>query len=236
MNGFVVSTRSSAMFAVAMVLSLGATAIAERTPVPAPPPGRDGISLFPADQRNVLDLDRPEPPRTRLENPVPPGGERLRGQVGGDDVEIWCYEYTYDRDVAISSYGWLYMVAQWCPDDSHETWLTVRRSNDDGTTWHHWASLVPGPGERYHDPVIHIAQGTEDRLFLAHCYDPGAGEPTEVRVAWSPVMGPEGDLSNVSVIDTAAFPHSLAFTSDANMFSAYYTYLVYCNDNGDGDD
>ena len=59
------------LFVALLVLALAAAASA-RTPVPTPADGGDGVSLYPADHENVMDLPAPRPETTCPYPPYPP--------------------------------------------------------------------------------------------------------------------------------------------------------------------
>jgi len=92
------------------------------------------------------------------------------------------------------------------------------------------------PGHNYSCPVIHIAQGTEDRCILTYGSSNGAPRAANLHAAWSPLNVPEADFS----VDTIVFSDSNGIewpdiTTDAIAFTDYYAYLVF-GAGGQGED
>ncbi|HOX24295.1 MAG TPA: FlgD immunoglobulin-like domain containing protein [Candidatus Krumholzibacteria bacterium] len=226
--------------ALAVVLLAGfAAAASGRDIVPTPPGGGPGVNLFPADQVNPLDVPGPQPmsPRRLEYEPQLPLGAR-DPDLGGDDLPINTFTGAYDSDLAVASNGDLFAIFWYDVDDDGAYRFVVRRSDDGGTTWRDWGTFFdPTPDYRYWDPRIHVAEGAQDRCFVTYVLDTGSGWPTEVHVAWSPLDLETGDFSNDTIIHTA--PHdafSASLTTDAESFSAYYVYLAFSSEDGDGND
>ncbi len=214
-----------------------ASAAPAREVVPTPPGGGPGIHLFPADQDKPTDLPAPRPSRLDLLGSLgetPPG---LRDpDLGGDDILVGEFASLYDFDLAIASNGDLYAVI-WYDIDDGAYRFTIQRSQDGGTTWVEWAGFIPPTGQRYWEPVLHIAEGDLDRCFLGYTLDTGGGWPSEVHIAWSPLDLEHGDFSHDTILHTASDCHSsISLTSDAASYSAYYVYAAFSSDNGDGSD
>ena len=230
------------LVAVGLVLLIAAIAAfasvaTAREVVPTPPGGGPGIHLFPADQENPTSLPAPRPSRLDLRGSLsePPPGLR-DPDLGGDDILVGSYTALYDHDLAVASNGDLFAVVWYDVGDGNYR-LEVRRSDDGGTTWRTWASFNPAPGHRYWDPVIHIAEGDQDRCFIGYTLDTGAGRATEVHVAWSPLDLTNGDFSHDTILHTEDLGvSSFSLTSDAESYSAYYVYVAFSADDGDGSD
>ena len=214
--------------AVLLVAAFGATADA-RDHVPTPPGGGPGVNLWPADQQNVLGLPAPGPARPERERSAAQAPrDKKDPDLGGDDIEEFTCPTAYDENLAAASNGDLFSILWWDNnDDSYR--FTIRRSNDGGTTWFTWATFYNStPGYRYWNPRIHIAEGNEDRCFVAYTLDPDAGQPTELHLAWSPIDLAAGDFSHDTVIASSSSGiMSADVTSDAASFNNYYVYLTY---------
>jgi hypothetical protein len=53
-----------------------------------------------------------------------------------------------------------------------------------GATWSNWATFNKSTtGHTYSLPRILVAEGGEDRVFVAYTHDSGSGVPTELHVA-----------------------------------------------------
>jgi len=222
-----------------LVLTVLAAAAVAREVVPTPPGGGPGVNLFPADQENPLDIPRPA-----ITLPGRPGGDpqlplgSRDPDLGGDDVLINTFTGAYDSDLAVASNGDLFAIFWYDVDDDGAYRFVVRRSDDGGTTWRAWGTFYnPTPAYRYWEPCIHIAEGAQDRCFVAYTLDPDNGSPAEAHVAWSPLDLQTGNFSNDTVIHTAAHGvHTPSLTTDAESFSAYYVYLAFSSEDGNGAD
>jgi hypothetical protein len=142
-------------------------------------------------------------------------------------VPIFDVSSDYHRDLAIASNGDAYALVWYEDDDLYQ--FAIYRSLDGGTTWERWAHFVDyESGYRYWFPVIHIAEGNEDRCFVAYCLGPNVGCPLALRVAWSPLDLPEGDFSAETTICThSGGIYSPSLTTDAGSFNSYYVYLAF---------
>ena len=223
------NARLQFLIAVSVLLLVAATALAGRVPVPAPPGGGEGVRVLATDQQHVLDLPPPEPlSPPRPPRPAPPAADEMRGNIGGDDVEMNRVAYTIHNDLAVASDGTLFSAWVWAPEPGDDTRLTVMRSTDGGTTWDQWAELHdPAPDHGYRSVEIRVAEGLADRVFLAYTFDPGDGHASELHVAWSPLDQASGDFSHDTLLHSGTRVASYGFTTDADIFSSYYTYLVY---------
>jgi len=222
----------AAVFFSAMI----ALADSGRNPLPTPPGGGSGVKTYAPDQLSFSgERIRRREPDGPIQSVLRSGRDPQRSEVGGDDVLITEYGTVHNRDLAIASDGTLYAVTP--IDNGSEQAVAVFRSIDGGSTWTIWAQIgADTPGYRCWQPVIHIAEGVEDRCFVAYALDPNAGGTSEMHVAWSPLDVPEGDFS----ADTAIYSddlgvHHPSLTSDAGSFSAYFVYLSFQRDWGESD-
>ncbi len=163
--------------------------------------------------------------------------EKLAGDstIGGDDVVVFttetiAQEYAYDID--ITEGGDIYIAVQ-VLDDVNGYVIQVWRSLDSGDSWSQW-------GVRYDEqedawlakPSLHVAEGTEDRLYLAYEYH-------------HPTLPPMINLSHSDInLDVPDWAHknimgniNLSFyrpdiTSDHVNFNNYRLYIVAVKDDG----
>lgn len=209
-----------------------------RVPVPTPPGGGPGVNSYAADQQHLLDLAapvRPQLPKT-THRQHQKSRDATIDDLGGDDVWISTSEQHLGRDLAIASNGHLFAL-EWDPfAGTSYNQMTLRRSTDGGTSWHIWADFYPSTSASYHDAVLHIAEGLNDRVFVAYALDTGSGQPTEIRVAWSPLDLEYGDFSHDTLIHTGPHVQTPTLTSDAASFDAYYLYLTWSSNDGNGAD
>ena len=213
---------------------LTATTLA-RTPVPPPAGGGQGITIFDADM--ALPYTQPMQRFTtpRAMGPVEafiPQSEHRSGMIGGDDVVAFNTPFLYRMDFASASNGDMYAVAMQAVEEQN-IGLVVRRSTDGGSTWETWASFSdPDPLVDYWSPSIHIAEGTEDRIFLAWNY---LGQPTsdyKIETAWSP-LAETADFTVVTLHEQNSYNGSVSITSDAVNYNSYYMYAVFKTGSGD---
>jgi len=183
-----------------------------------------------------MDLPAPTPEiRDRLSRDPQPQKTTRVDDIGGDDVPFFNAEHSYDSDMAVASDGDLFAIMNYDNGDGLYR-IVIHRSDDGGTTWRQWA-LLDGSllGYRYWNPVIHVAEGTEDRCFIAYSLDLDYTGPSEMHVAWSPLDLEYGDFSNDTVLYTEPLDiFSPSFTTDAGSYDAYYCYLVFRADDTDG--
>ena len=233
------SHRHPSRFLLLLVVSILAAGLAlGRDHVPTPPGGGPGINVFPADQLNPS--GRAEameaPPTERHEAPAAVAGERT-SELGGDDVVVTDGDWNlWGHDLAIAGNGDLFVVAGYSPSDAYQIGFDVLRSNDGGTTWNLWARFT-ATGEQHMKPVIHVAEGAVDRVFVAYTHGPGTAGNEDLHVAWSPLDLAVGDFSNDTVVAGAPnYFGDVDLTTDQAMWSDYYVYLIYSAQDGDGSD
>jgi hypothetical protein len=219
-----------------VLLVLGASA---REVVPTPPGGGPGVHRFAVDnQPPAAAVPRPDalPRWSAGRSPRWPSApaSRLRDQDGGDDIAVATIADAYRLDIAAASNGHLFVATQeGRPGDPHDYRVIIRRSTDGGTTWHQWASFEDA---KTRDPALLVAEGAEDRVFLA--YEHQDWPHVEVRVAWSPLDVESGEFSSWTTVYSAEGHHILGLdlACDAINYDSYFLYLVFAADDGDGGD
>jgi len=222
-----------------------ATATAgERTPIPTPPGGGEGVSLgvedmkFPVSGVFECDLDA----NRRLPDQFPSlvqllGEQKGLDDIGGDDVRVTQHDnHLHDCSMDIDSNGDIYIAVEYY--DATTNWgIWIFRSQDGGDTWDDWGEIEDaGFHVEYQSPSLHVAEGNSDRCFVAFSKtDLGV---TTVCVAGSDLALATGDFSTeVVVMDNASWEYfHPCLTSDATSYSDYYLYLVAWGYESDGGD
>ncbi len=159
------------------------------------------------------------------------------GLLGGDDRIFARLDGARYEDLDIASNGDIYVVYQY----EHATdGLAVRvaRSTTGGTSFSTWGEFrYPGTTETASRPSIVIAEGVEDRCYVAFVHGRPAAT-SEIIVAWENLSSSSANFTNqVAALSHAALDHhapDLA-TDDVN-FSDYYVYLVAEGHEANGDD
>ncbi|MBD3235206.1 MAG: hypothetical protein GF330_00690 [Candidatus Eisenbacteria bacterium] len=221
----------------ACLLTANAGADAARVSVPTPPGGGPGIRVHAPDQADPSGSRASYDDLISRAGPMPGGDPELRrDDAGGDDVLVLEVPTGYSRDLAVTENGVIFTVT-WFETVDERYELAIHRSTDGGTIWEVWAEFADEtPGYRYGDPALHIAEGAEDRIFLAYTLDPGVGRATELHVAWSPLDLPAGDFSADQIVYTdPESVHHPSITSDAGSFESYYVYLAFVRDSWGSD-
>jgi hypothetical protein len=128
---------------------------------------------------------------------VPPGrvaapsdalGYLVYDETGGDDVVVMTAQQIDTQSgpsLDYSQSGDFYLaIGVVDPTTGHE--IRVYRSTDKGRSWTQWGRLWdPDPTVGFDEPCLHVAEGTQDRIYLACKYTSGAGDHTAIVVARS---------------------------------------------------
>jgi len=230
MNAFAnaAGARTGALFCLLIVLSLTTNlAVAqERNPSPPPPESMVGEVHYQPD------LDIPYSGKQvkmhelpHLSHINPPSDTKDREQIGGDDVVINGFTYSYGLDFAISSTGVMFCVEEIAEEDNN-IGLEVHRSTDGGHTWSLWATFSdPDPQVDYFGPDIIVAEGTEDRVFLAWALQEPGKSTFRAQVAWSPLA--ETASWTLTDLYSDDYIGNINLATDAGSFSAYYVYAAF---------
>jgi len=159
--------------------------------------------------------------------------------IGGDDKLILstpaiAVNHAYSMDIAEN--GDIYGAFE-ASDAVTGAEVRIYRSRDGGDTWSLWGTRSDAdPARNYHQPSIHVAEGDEDRLYLAYQYENGAADRV-INVVYSSLDLPAADF----IVHTAMSQAGIDFkfpdiSSDEVNFNAYFLYLVAQADDGNGDD
>ncbi len=148
------------------------------------------------------------------------------GQVGGDDIQIIAGDNLQFASVAVSEGGDIFVACQVIdPVTDHE--IQVFRSSDGGTAWDLWGRYRdPDPGVSYIDPHIVVAEGSDNRCFIAACKYIDSPSGREIVVAWADLTDVTATFTEVVVMDDAARFWKPRLASDAASFNSYFLYVV----------
>lgn len=127
-------------------------------------------------------------PDGRVAAPSDALGYLTYDETGGDDVIVTLAQQLDTQSgpsLDHSQSGDFYVaIGVVDPATGHE--IRVYRSTDQGRSWTQWGRLWdPDPAVGYDEPCLHIAEGTQDRLYLACKFTSGAGDHTAIVVARS---------------------------------------------------
>lgn len=156
--------------------------------------------------------------------------------VGGDDVTIMSHaniSSTDAYDMDITNDGDIYVAVQ-VQHANFGDQIQVWRSLDGGTTWNYWDQRSDDdPDVRFIRPSLHVAEGAEDRLFLAYEYHNPNMNTQPVNVAYTDIDGPFANWTVYNAMyslgDTFRRPN---ITSDHINWHNYRVYLVCEQDDG----
>ncbi|MDO9171640.1 MAG: FlgD immunoglobulin-like domain containing protein [bacterium] len=200
----------------------------ERVLLPTPPGGGVGTSILPSDDAMISGPRRGEP---RDEQPSPPMGadKDLRYEVvGGDDVLAYASgDDLTNVSLDIAANGDLYAAVE--ADIGTSSEIRILRSTDGGGHWSLWATLtVPGSNASLTDPWLRVAEGNQNRCYVAYVLSIPAAGISQVHVTWSTLGLAAGSFAtDLTVMSQAGVTFdSPRFATDAVSFANYYLYLV----------
>jgi FlgD Ig-like domain/FG-GAP-like repeat len=147
---------------------------------------------------------------------------------GGDDVVLFDDSDAWWTELEIASNGDMYALCQFDGPDGRRPFV-IYRSTDSGESWGLWSDFTTNtPGRLWYNPTIHLAEGTNPRIFIAYSVWVGATGDMEMRVAWSPLGLESGDFSADSLIYTDPDGiSSPSLVSDVASYDSYYLYLAF---------
>ena len=198
----------------------------ERVVVPTPPGGGEGTSILPADDAMVAGPRRGERLDERPPLPSPADRDLRFDEIGGDDVTLLASaDHLSDVSLDIAANGDLYAAVEARVGSSSE--IRILRSTDGGGHWSAWATLPsPGAGTYLIDPWLRVAEGNQNRCFVAYVSRSAAA--SQVHVTWSTLGLASGSFAtDLTVMSQAGVSFERPrFATDAVSFANYYLYLV----------
>lgn len=213
--------------------------------VPTPPGGGPGLSVLPGD--NALPFTTPADPdwlarrqahgETLLQETGAPDSAARAGDLGGDDVLASSLEGTTYTDLAIAENGTIYGSIQYYHPSYGEE-VRIFRSQDDGNSFALWGRIYdPDPQVHFREPSILVAEGNQNRCFVA-CERDIYGIDDTIVLYHSDLSGASASWSpEVTVLSSTGTGFSSpCLASDTESYSAYYLYLVAEGDDGVGQD
>ncbi|MBD3336678.1 MAG: hypothetical protein GF355_14295 [Candidatus Eisenbacteria bacterium] len=156
--------------------------------------------------------------------PAPPGDRY--DDIGGDDIEVAFDPYLSRPAMDIAGNGDIYAAFEFGDVAADDLRIMVVRSQDGGDTWSLFGHFTyPAPAYAA-TPSVHIAEGVEDRCFVAYILDSGTGSWSVV-LASSPLYGDVGSWDFTSIAGSSSYKYKRPrVISDAATYSQYYVYLV----------
>ena len=166
---------------------------------------------------------------------VPAPGRAAGPEVGGDDVRAFANTETgpvWTRQADVASNGELFAVVR---AEAGPRSLSIVHSVDGGTLWDEIRPLIPGSEFQQLDfPGIHVAEGTEDRIYLTFTNRyPSLSTPNNILVWWAP-LGVENPEWESTVVLTGSPEHTQArlASSDDAAGDPYVLFLVSGREDG----
>ncbi len=165
-----------------------------------------------------------------------PAGPALAAwdEIGGDDVVLAKLDIAENTTpvIEVAENGDIYVAVSIVLTD--RTGVYIYRSQDGGDHWAIWGTL-DSTGVNYTDPCLHIAEGTQDWLYVACAYKGPSELRTQIWVARSPLA--TASWTVVPALSTAADDFAQpALASDATNYGSYYLYLAAEAADGNGKD
>ena len=222
---------------------------AERVAVPPPPGGGEGVRIAPLDLAGPYvpgaRFDSRDDLRTALDAELAAlwrsreaGKSSRDDEVGGDDIIVADDPHFYQCTVAVSSSGDIYLAAESTdPFSSGDEWgILVFKSSDGGDTWDCCGQFTPVVvGEEYSDPELLIAEGVEDRCYLAYAHHGNYGM-NEVEVAWRDLASTSDSWTVQTVFADPEISYiQPTIASDAASYGSYYLYIAAIGADGGAD-
>jgi hypothetical protein len=163
-------------------------------------------------------------------------------QIGGDDVRVATFTAmpADQHSLDITTTGDAYLAA--ADTVAGVPLIRVYVSRDHGTVWTLWgtltgAGLTGGPPGSATRPCLHIAEGTENLVFVAFEATSGSSSESAIRVAVAPLAGTLASFITVTALaSTGVDFHRPSLTSDARTSDPYTLHLVAEGDDGNGTD
>lgn len=157
--------------------------------------------------------------------------------AGGDDVVVTTgttLSSGVAYPLAFASDGTAFAVAERVEDATTAS-LSVYRSTDAGRSWSLWGTIGGSAGTRCEDPALRVAEGTQDRVYLAYRLSAGGGIGA-IMVAWSP-LGASASWTAAAALASASVDFTdPSLESDAVTQASYVLHLVATGQDADGKD
>jgi hypothetical protein len=174
------------------------------------------------------------------ERTPPAGVTALVPDAGGDDVVVFTHEVItladgYSMDIADN--GDIFAAVEIDAGIGNYE-IRVLRSQDGGSTWTAWGALASDLANvTFSNPSLHIAEGDQDRVYIAYRYGPGAGLPATIDIAYSALSVAQAQWTTRTVLSQPGVVFRRPdLTSDAVNFQGYRLYLAAEGEDGNGAD
>jgi hypothetical protein len=208
-------------------LTSGLASASDRNPAPPPTDSLVGPQTYAPDMEipfsgNTVRLDY----LRHRQATILDSKSRGRDDVGGDDVLIDEAPYCYGIDYTMSTSGDMYCVLEVGPEDNN-IGLEIHRSTDGGHSWYLWSAFRdPDPLVDYVDPSILIAEGNEDKIFLAWAHWDANTHISKIQLATSP-LGGAASWTTTDVHTQSGYCLGPDLATDALSYSNYYVYMAF---------
>lgn len=157
-------------------------------------------------------------------------------ETGGDDVRVAIVDAIWNEDTSIdiAENGDIYIAVPVATADGHA--VHIYRSQDAGDSWFQWG-VLDSANVNYDGPAIHVAEGTQNRLYVACIYQGPSEAWAQVRVAWSPLSAATATWTQRTALSSAGTDmFAVCITSDEMNFLSYRLYLAATGSDGNGHD
>lgn len=184
---------------------------------------------------STIDPDRRPGSPTAVAVNVGPIASGMDVDLGGDDVEVVASPGEFPNpELMIASDGTVFVANLLSLSPSR---IDIYRSLDGGQSFALWSSFTDPAGGYYRGVDAILAEGVEDRIYLAYVHSTG---DDKIKIASAGIHA----AAPVWTIGTALISpgvqmgvgNEVSLATDAADFSAYYLYLACRGSDGDGGD
>ena len=153
--------------------------------------------------------------------------------IGGDDQPALGDYWTRRLSMDIGTSGEFWVAGEGGESGDPRA-IDVHGSTSGGNGWAVRGRFIDFEGGHFYDPCLIIANGIEDRVYVAYRYVDDAGQQG-IYVAWNASTGLNDDWSHVLVMTNGtAELGQPRLVSDAEAFDDYYLYLVFAGERAAG--
>ena len=160
------------------------------------------------------------------------GEAGMAADLGGDDVIVGT-----DPNIRGMAYIDITSTGDYYAAVSAFTQLNVYKSEDEGETWTLWSSVVPPSGIVHWISDMVVAEGAQDRIFLAWQSNDFDGI---VRVAYAAIGAAGPPWTIVDVLSDTGINHGGGGRIDIDVddfaYNSYYVYVIAESGDGNGND
>jgi len=218
-----------------LLLCFSFSFVQARELLPTPPGGGVGNTILAGDEDFSGKVNSPtdwyqireEKIRKDINRFSPIDKSEGDSSIGGYDVGTAHDAENFHSDLAVAENGDIYHAYE-VYSSAYGFYISFRRSTDGGTTWEHWGQLFNvSPSETYRAPSIVVAEGTENRLYVAYARESSTSDRS-IRMSWADLTDNVGLFNNeVTVMEQSGTHFDYPdLATDSVSFSSYYLYVV----------